>query len=188
MPISPDTKDWTWVLERPCRECGFDGAAYSRDDVASVIRANASEWQGELNRNDVKVRPTTQQWSVLEYACHVRDVYRIFRERIVMMQTLDNPVFANCDQDETAVAEQYELRDPNVVGPELTQAAEALAKCLESVDDDQWSRRGTRSNGSLFTIETLSLYLLHDSLHHLWDVTAVSPAAATGQGRAITSV
>ena len=25
--ITPDTKDWTWVLERTCPECGFDPAA-----------------------------------------------------------------------------------------------------------------------------------------------------------------
>ena len=23
MTIEPDTKDWTWVLDRPCPECGF---------------------------------------------------------------------------------------------------------------------------------------------------------------------
>ena len=24
MTIIPDTKDWTWVLQRSCPECGFD--------------------------------------------------------------------------------------------------------------------------------------------------------------------
>ncbi|WP_458689292.1 hypothetical protein [Nocardia tengchongensis] len=27
MPIVPDAKDWTWVLERTCAECGFDSMA-----------------------------------------------------------------------------------------------------------------------------------------------------------------
>ena len=27
MSITPDTKDWTWVLERPCPECGFEALA-----------------------------------------------------------------------------------------------------------------------------------------------------------------
>ena len=26
-PIAPDTKDWTWVLEQPCAECGFEPTA-----------------------------------------------------------------------------------------------------------------------------------------------------------------
>ena len=25
--LEPDTKDWTWVLERACHECGFDMAS-----------------------------------------------------------------------------------------------------------------------------------------------------------------
>ena len=30
MAIVPDTKDWTWVLERPCDECGFDARSAER--------------------------------------------------------------------------------------------------------------------------------------------------------------
>lgn len=121
----------------------------------------------------MKVRPNAQQWSVLEYACHVRDVYRIFRERLGLMQTKDNPVFANWDQDETAVADQYELQNPTQVSAEILVAAEEMAAQLDSTTDDQWVRPGTRSNGSQFTIETLGLYAIHDSIHHLWDVTDV---------------
>ena len=29
MPIVPDDKNWTWVLERACPECGFDGEHFS---------------------------------------------------------------------------------------------------------------------------------------------------------------
>jgi hypothetical protein len=173
MPIIPDTKDWTWVLERPCGECGFDSGDYARDDVAAVIRANAAEWQSLLTRDNVKDRPSADRWSVLEYACHVRDVYQIFRERLALMQSQDNPVFANWDQDETAVADKYELQVPAQVSTELVAAAEDMAAQLDSVSDDQWARPGTRSNGSQFSIETLGLYELHDSVHHLWDVTGV---------------
>jgi hypothetical protein len=173
MPITPDTKDWTWVLERPCAECDFDSGDYAREELATVIRANAAEWQDLLTNDNVKVRPSADRWSVLEYACHVRDVYRIFRERLALMQTQENPVFANWDQDQTAVAERYELQDPAQVGAELLTAAEEMAAQLNSVTDDQWARPGTRSNGSQFSIETLGLYELHDSIHHLWDVTDV---------------
>jgi hypothetical protein len=173
MPITPDTKDWTWVLERPCGECGFDGADYAREDLAAYIRANAHEWQSELTRDDVKIRPNESRWSVLEYACHARDVYRIFCERIILMKTIDDPVFANWDQDETALSDHYELQDPQIVGRELAVAAEALAQQLDAISEGEWSRSGTRSNGSRFTIETLGLYLLHDSMHHLWDVAAL---------------
>ena len=41
MPITPDTTDWTWVLERPCTECGFDSAAVRYDEIPDLVRRNA---------------------------------------------------------------------------------------------------------------------------------------------------
>lgn len=173
MPITPDTKDWTWVLDRPCDECGFDSGDYSREDVSSNIRANLIEWKNQLTRDDVKVRPVATQWSPLEYTCHVRDVYRIFNERITLMRNEDNPTFANWDQDQTALDDNYAAQDPAAVSGELSVAAESLAQLLDGVHDEEWARRGARSNGSEFTIESISIYMMHDSIHHLWDVTSV---------------
>ncbi len=34
--ITPDTKDWTWVLERPCPDCGFVASDVAAADVGSV--------------------------------------------------------------------------------------------------------------------------------------------------------
>jgi hypothetical protein len=173
MPITPDKKDWTWVLDRPCDECGFDSGDYSREDVSSNIRANLIEWKDQLARDDVTVRPSATQWSPLEYTCHVRDAYRIFNERITLMRNEDNPTFANWDQDQTAIDDNYEAQDPAVVATELSVAAETLAQLLDAVHEDEWARRGTRSNSSQFTIESISIYMMHDSIHHLWDVTSV---------------
>jgi uncharacterized damage-inducible protein DinB len=160
-------------LDRPCSECGFDSGDYSREDVSSNIRANVIEWHNLLHRDDVRGRPRATQWSVLEYACHVRDVYRIFSDRITLMRDEDNPLFANWDQDQTAIDDDYAAQDPVAVATELSVAAETLAHLLDAVQDDDWARPGTRSNGSQFTIESISIYMLHDSIHHLWDVTSV---------------
>ena len=32
----PDTKDWTWVLESTCPECGFDSRAPHRADLTAL--------------------------------------------------------------------------------------------------------------------------------------------------------
>src|SRR5262249_20316941 len=67
--------------------------------------------------------------------------------------------------------------DPTVVGRELLDAADAVAAVYESVPPGAWGRRGVRSNGSEFTVETLGRYHLHDIVHHLWDVRATGKAA-----------
>jgi hypothetical protein len=58
------------------------------------------------------------------------------------------------------------------VSAELTAAADRIAATFEQVGADQWSRPGRRSNGSVFTVDTLAPYFLHDLVHHAHDVGA----------------
>jgi len=174
VPITPDTKDWTWVLTRACDACGFDPVGVERSLTSTAIRENAAAWVLVLQRDDVRTRPSEDRWSDLEYACHVRDVYRVFDERLALMLSRDDPHFANWDQDETAVKDRYDLQDPGVVARELLDAAKSYADRYDSVSEGEWTRPGTRSNGSRFTVESLAVYGLHDPFHHLWDVTRAS--------------
>lgn len=171
MPITPDTKNWTWVLDRACQECGFDASTVAIDDLPELIRTNAAAWEAVLAREDVRVRPDDSTWSPLEYAAHVRDVFRIFGVRLGRIRTEDDPLFENWDQDATAVAERYGEQDPVLVGRELVVAGAALAAAFEAVPETELGRTGRRSDGATFTVESLGRYLIHDPVHHLWDVT-----------------
>lgn len=170
MTIVPDDKDWTWVLEQVCPECGFDAAAVDPTTLGDSVRADAAAWPVLLEHASATRRPSDDRWSALEYACHVRDVYRIFDERLRLMLETDAPRFANWDQDVTAVDEQYGLQDPAVVGPELVEAGAAVAARWDSVAGDQWTRLGHRSDGATFTVDSFARYFLHDPVHHLHDV------------------
>ena len=172
MSITPDTKDWTWVLERPCPECGFDAAALDVSDLSDLLEATGSSWSLALGRGDAADRPRPGVWSTLEYGCHVRDVHVLFAERVRLMLTQDVPTFANWDQDATAVERDYGSQDPATVAAELAGAARTVAMLYASVTDATRGRRGLRSNGDEFTVETLGRYHLHDVVHHLHDVGA----------------
>jgi hypothetical protein len=50
-------------------------------------------------------------------------------------------------------------------------AAEALARRLDAIDGDAWDRPGRRGDGASFTIDTIARYMIHDPVHHVWDVT-----------------
>jgi hypothetical protein len=168
--IDPDTKDWTWVIENRCPECGFDAAAVRLADLPGVIRANAAAWPAVLARPGVRDRPDPGTWSPLEYGCHVRDACRVFRDRLGRMLVEDDPLFENWDQDVTAERERYREQDPQEVAAALTASADAIAAGFASVAGGQWQRTGRRSNGSVFTVETLARYFVHDPVHHLHDV------------------
>lgn len=172
VPAAADDKDWTWVLAERCGECGFAGTDVAGPEVAGTIHDLVPRWRAALNRIDVRDRPAPDVWSTLEYGAHVRDVHRVFDERLRLMLEQDDPQFANWDQDATAVADRYDLQDPGRVADELADAAAALAARFQSVGPQQWERPGRRSNGSVFTVTTLGQYFLHDVVHHLHDVRA----------------
>jgi hypothetical protein len=132
MAITPDTKDWAWVLQRSCAECGFNAQGFPVEAVPGMIMANAAAWQPALE-GDARTRPEPDRWSPLEYGCHEQD--------------------------------------PAEVAAALRQAAFAIAGRFENVTGEAWQRTGTRGDGARFTVETFARYLVHDPVHHLYDVT-----------------
>lgn len=177
--IPPDTKDWTWVLHVPCPECGFDATQVGVADVPRLVRENATGWRQVLIRDGVHERPAPEVWAPVEYACHVRDVFRLFDRRLRLMLDEDDPLFDNWDQDATAVEQRYDLANPVIVTGELTGAAEWIAASFETVPDDAWGRTGRRSDGAVFTVESFARYFIHDPIHHLHDVTASRPGPSS---------
>jgi hypothetical protein len=169
--IVPDEKDWTWVLRRPCPECGLDTRSFAREEVPAMLLANAAAWQEPLGLPDAARRPRPDKWSALEYGCHVRDVFRLYDYRLTLMLTEDDPLYPNWDQDETALADRYDTQDPAAVAAELSAAAGQVAGRFSAVAGDQWTRLGRRSDGAIFTVETFARYFVHDPVHHLHDVT-----------------
>jgi hypothetical protein len=168
--VVPDQKDWTWVLSRPCEECGFDAASFDPSTAGAALRVNAAAWADALRHARVRDRPNPATWSALEYACHVRDVYVLYNERLRLMLETDDPLYQNWDQDATARQDRYAAQDPADVAPALSRAAEALAARFDGVRGEQWQRTGTRSDGARFTVASFAGYLMHDPIHHLHDV------------------
>jgi hypothetical protein len=173
--ITPDTKDWTWVLDAPCPQCGVDTRTIGLAEVPGALRRVAPAFAGVLAAGDAsRRRPAAGVWSPLEYACHVRDVARRFDTRLRLLLTTDEPRFEDWDQDAAAIEGRYAEQDPARVAGELTEAVEVLAAAFEAVPPQERGRAGHRSDGARFTVETLGRYLVHDLLHHVHDVTAAA--------------
>ena len=132
-----------------------------------------------LARPDVARRPGPAVWSPLEYACHVRDVHVLFDQRVRADARRGRPRLRQLGPGRHGG--RAALRPP---GPRRGRrragrggrrgSRRRTARCPVR----SGSRRGRRSNGSVFTVESLGRYHLHDVVHHLWDV-GFDPAAAT---------
>nr|WP_239579732.1 DinB family protein [Microlunatus panaciterrae] len=159
-------------MSERCPECGLSAGEVPVDELADRAEAAAVEWVQILTSSPaVTFRPSPIVWSALEYGAHVRDAFRLFDARLALMLVEDDPVFDNWDQDETAIAEGYAEADPDQVAEELSSAAASFVARVRALEPSQLDRPGRRSDGAEFTVTTFIQYLLHDVLHHLWDVT-----------------
>jgi hypothetical protein len=169
-PPEPDVKDWTWVLDRPCPECGFDTATVRLADLPELVGDVVVRFEQRLAEPDAAERPAAGTWSPVEYACHIRDVCRIFAGRLDRMLTEDDPLFTNWDQDRTALEQRYWEQPPSAVAGEVREAGQRIATAFATVPADARQRPGRRSDGARFTVDTLGRYFVHDLVHHAWDV------------------
>jgi hypothetical protein len=162
------------ALEDACNECGFSYNV-GREEITSWIRSDAAAFVDRLrgfHTEAVRRRPEPDVWSPLEYACHVRDVLRIQRERVVLALETDEPAFAPMRRDERAVEDRYNEQDPDVVAVEILDAAAAFADLMDGLDEAGWLRRGVYNypEPQLRTTEWIATHTVHELLHHRVDI------------------
>ena len=149
-------------------------------EIGDRVRANAAAWQQVLGRPDVATgrRPACgRRWSTpaTSSTCTASS-----RHGLALMLAEDDPLFENWDQDATAIAGRYAEQDPATVAGELSAAAAASAARFDAVSGAEWTRTGRRSDGAVFTVESLGRYFVHDWTHHLRDVGAAAAVSDHG--------
>jgi hypothetical protein len=163
------------TLADACPECGFS-YNIGRIDVLGWLRSDTRVFVdvfSEYSDGEARTRPEPDVWSPLEYACHVRDVLQVQRERVDLALVEDDPVFVPMGRDERAVELRYNEQDPTAVAAEITANGEAFVARLESLDAEQWQRQGVYNfpTPQLRTIEWIGIHTVHELLHHRGDIT-----------------
>jgi hypothetical protein len=159
-----------------CDECGYDYNELVRAEVASRVRSFRGRYAMALaahTHEELRTRPEPDVWSPLEYACHIRDVFRTQTARIALTLEQDTPEYASMRRDERVLEERYNEQDPQGVLRELAVAADELASVFESLDDAGWQRTGIYGypTREVRTIEWIGRHTCHEGEHHLMDIT-----------------
>lgn len=174
VPEAPvaDVKDWSWVTQRQCPDCGFDPASVSPADLPGLIVAAAERFAVAVEKEGAEERPCLQVWSPIEYGRHVADVIEVMGQRLKQILEADGePVqFENWDQGAAALENEYWKANGHATSVLIREGAEESAKDWAEPKGEQWSWVGVRGDGAEFTTETLGLYFAHDLIHHLHDV------------------
>jgi hypothetical protein len=157
-----------------CEECGFEYDESAFSVAAARIRAGSADLAAALTgrQADLRARRQPGRWSPLEYACHVRDMLLVQRERLLAGLHLDRPVCEPMGRDERVELDGYAEQDPADVARQLRDAALLFAGDLDRLSPAGWDRaviytypyRAERS------LRWLAIHTEHEVSHHLLDV------------------
>jgi hypothetical protein len=161
-------------MER-CGECGYDYQAPAFSDVPDALRQQVATILATIDAlpdGRLRVRPEPAVWSALEYACHVRDVLLVQRERVLQALVEDTPKFTLMHRDERVELAAYAQAPTSEVTEELTVAANLLARLAEALSAEQLARRCIYNypEPTEREIRWVFRHALHEVVHHEMDI------------------
>lgn len=171
-----------------CDECGFAYGSVSRAGIPAALLAAAETVQSIVSSGSIDAlrrRPEPGVWSALEYACHLRDVFLVQRDRLYLALVEDLPGFARMYRDERVTLARYNDQDPDTVTAEIGVAGRLAARAFANLDDAHWGRRFTYNwpASQERDVEWLASHTLHEAHHHLRDIEAVVSGDVPGARR-----
>jgi S-DNA-T family DNA segregation ATPase FtsK/SpoIIIE len=166
-----------------CDSCQFLYADVDTQALPGRLAAFGPRYQALLCPPDqlaawpdlLRTRPEADVWSALEYACHVRDVFLVQRDRLYIALVEDTPGFPQMYRDHRVTLARYNAQDPEEVAMQLAMAARLIAQAFAALDPGQFQRR-CRYNYPAPAERSLlwvGQNAVHEGEHHLHDVEEV---------------
>ncbi len=157
-----------------CDECGFEYDLDQASQAGPAIVSGAAELATFLTSGgaDLSTRRVANEWSPLEYGCHVRDVLLVQRERVLAARRMDRPAFDPMGRDERVEHDGYAEQDPLDVARQLSDAAQLFANDLSRLDAADWERVLMYNYPAPFerSLRWVAVHTVHEVRHHLLDV------------------
>ncbi len=126
-----------------------------------------------LPEDVLRRKPAPEKWSILEIACHLRDVERLFVERYGKMANHDRPALRMIDQDELASRLNYNQDDPGRALRELEGLRRETVALLGALASQSWQRVGLHpKRGDLSIAAHVEMHVSHDA-NHLGQIRAL---------------
>ncbi|WP_231120985.1 DinB family protein [Mycobacterium colombiense] len=141
---------------------------------AETAGATAAEVVALLCNSDVGMRRRARPdvWSALEYACHLRDVLLVQRERVLAARRVNGADCASMGREERAEHDGYNEQDPFEVARQLTDAAMLFSNVLARLSADDWERTVVYHypETSERSLRWVAVHTAHELQHHLLDI------------------
>ena len=125
----------------------------------------------------LRKKPAPEKWSALEVVCHLRDIEKLWADRIVKAAFYDKPAFFMPDVDALAVKNGYNTQDLGASLKEFARLREDSLRLLRALPASQWRRTGMHPKRGEISIDRIvEIMIGHDKGH--FDQIAAAVAAA----------
>lgn len=121
----------------------------------------------------VRRAPQAGKWSAVEIACHLRDIDRIYAERVTKAAFSDKPAWWMADN--ARVSEKLAYRDADVVSvlKEHRRRRGELVSLLRAIPPAAWKRTGLHPKRGELSIEQLAEVIVGHDQNHLGQIEAL---------------
>lgn len=169
-------------VDGPCEECGFNyDTGELQGTVTTLIRQAAdcsmavTKAAAGADPDVVRLRPEPEVWSAIEYACHVRDVLEVQRQRIAQCLAEDRPVYAPMDRTGRVKQRKYEDQDPLEVAAALVRFAREFGAAARVLTPPQLGKLGLYNYPvrAPRTLGWIIRHTAHEIQHHRHDINGV---------------
>jgi hypothetical protein len=159
-----------------CNECGFNGEEWSDAAAISAIAGLPTRFANVaagLSSDDLVRRPVDGQWSIAEYADHVREV--LFGMRFLLDIAVTQP---GTDLGESPSSpfepkpRQIDI-DATLVG--IEREVTSLLRTVSELSPNEWHSTVTL-DGANVDPHWIVRHAVHDSTHHLLDMERLRQA------------
>jgi S-DNA-T family DNA segregation ATPase FtsK/SpoIIIE len=163
-----------------CDSCSFVYADVNAPAIPAQLAAFGIQYTALLlppGRSAVwfdilRTRPAEGVWSALEYACHVRDVFLVQRDRLYTALVEETPTFTPMYRDQRVTLARYNVQNPEEVATQLATAAQLIAQAFQALDAAQFQRRciynfPAPTERSLLWV---GQHMIHEGEHHFRDI------------------
>lgn len=168
------------MIGERCEECGFDYGRVKPSSLPKLLDDLGKQFAHELDRDGhaLRERPQPEVWSPLEYACHLRDVLLVQRDRLYRALVEENPDMPRMHRDERVVLARYSSQDPGEVAEQLRVAARLAGQAFGDVEPSAWTRTLIYNWPSPHQLDVtgLAAHTAHEVVHHLNDVRKSRPS------------
>jgi hypothetical protein len=153
-----------------CDECGFNGGEWSDAAAISAIAGLPIRFAGAvagLSFDELRRRPVDGQWSIAEYADHVREV--LFGMRFLLDIAGTQPGTDLGESPSSSFEPEPRQIDIDAALVGIEREMTSLLEAFSALSPNEWHSMVTL-NGINIDPHWIVRHVVHDSTHHLLDM------------------